>query len=70
VQLYQEAGDEKGVAVALSNQGNVFRDSGELEKAIACYQHSLNWQRTHGEDEYLAITLANFSKSQIEERYG
>jgi tetratricopeptide (TPR) repeat protein len=59
VQLYQEAGDEKGVAVALSNQGNVFRDSGELEKALACYHQSITWLQTHAEGEYLAITLAN-----------
>jgi len=59
VQLYEEAGDEKGLALALSNQGNVFRDSGEMEKALACYQQSITWLQTHAEGEYLAITLAN-----------
>lgn len=59
VDLYQEAGDERGTALVLSNLGNVFRDSGELVKAIECYQHALSWQQAHREDEQSAITLVN-----------
>ena len=59
VEMYQEAGDEKGLALALSNLGNVFRDSGELEKALEYHQRALAWEKEHGEDENMAITLTN-----------
>lgn len=63
VQLYQEAGNEKGMTLALSNLGNVLRDSGELEKAIECYRRALAWQQAHDEQEYSAITLTNLGSA-------
>ena len=56
MKLYQEVGDEKGMALALSNQGNVFRDSGELEKAGDCFREAFSLQQSYEEEENSAIS--------------
>ncbi len=43
----------------LTNLGIVYRDSGRLDEAGACYDRALALQRQHGHDDVAAITLAN-----------
>ncbi len=59
VNLYQESGNEEGMAGTYNNLGNVYADKGEWERAIEFYQNALGTMERVGDIHGMAGTYNN-----------
>jgi DNA-binding CsgD family transcriptional regulator/tetratricopeptide (TPR) repeat protein len=57
--LYQELGDQRGEAGALTNLGRIAERLGDYEKAVALHERSLGVSRRLGDRAGVATALAN-----------
>lgn len=68
IKLFEEVGDKKGMATALSNIGVIYGKQGDTKKELEYYSESLKIRESVGYKKGIAMSLFNFGATYLRQK--